>query len=100
MNPSGGALHPRSYALSDPDRLAFVVADLGERLTYGELEDRANRAAQVFRSLGLRAGDRVGMLLRNGPDFVICYWAAQRAGLLVAPLSTHLKPAEVDYILR
>lgn len=94
------SLHPRAYAKSDPDKPALIVADRGEILTYGALEAQANRAARLFRQIGLRAGDRIGMFLRNGPAFPIVYWAAQRAGLLIAPLSTHLKEAEAAYILR
>lgn len=92
-------LYPRSYAITDPDRPAVIVADREETLTYGELEGRANQAAHLFRSLGFAPGDSIGMLLRNGIDLPVVYWGAQRAGLLVIPLSTHLKPQEIGYIL-
>jgi len=92
-------MHPYQHARSKPDALAFVVADTGETLTYGELDAASNRGAQLFRTLGLKAGDTIALLLRNGPAFPVAYWAAQRAGLMVAPLSTHLKPAEAAYIL-
>jgi fatty-acyl-CoA synthase len=77
----------------------MVVADTGQRLTYGELEDASNRAAHLFRSLGLKPGDRVGMLLRNCVEFAVIYWAVQRSGLIANVLSTHLKPQEAAYIL-
>ncbi|MDO7840772.1 AMP-binding protein [Sphingomonas immobilis] len=93
-------LHPYRHAIDHPDRPAFVVADTGAVLTYRALDEASNRAAQLFRSLGLRPGDRIGLLLRNGPDFPIAYWGAQRAGLMTAPLSTHLKPEEAAYILK
>jgi len=93
-------MHPYQHAKTHPDRLALVVADTGERLTYRELDEATNRAAHLFRRLGLKPGDAVGLLLRNGPAYPIAYWGAQRAGLMIVPLSTHLKPAEAAYILQ
>jgi fatty-acyl-CoA synthase len=92
-------LHPYQHAEKTPDRLAMVIADTGEQLTYRQLEDGSNRAAQLFRSLGLRPGDRVGVLLRNCVEYAIIYWAVQRSGLVANVLSTHLKPSEAAYIL-
>ena len=92
-------MHPSQHARLNPERLALVVADTGEQLTYGELESASNQAAQYFRSVGLAPGDRVGLMLANSRWYAVLYWGAQRAGLMVAPLSTHLKAAEVSYIL-
>ncbi len=91
--------HPSAFALNQPDHPAFVVADTGEQLTYRELDAGSNRVAQLFRSLGLKPGDRVGVMLRNGIAFPQVYWGAQRSGLFVVLLSTHLKPDEAAYIL-
>ena len=76
-----------------------MVADTGERLTYGELNEASNRLAQLFRSRGLVPGDKIGVMLRNRLEFPIVYWAAQRSGLFVTLISTHLKPAEAAHIL-
>ena len=76
-------MHPYQHALAHPARLAFVMADTGERLSYRELDEGSNRAAQLFRSRGLVAGDAIAMMLRNGLEFPILYWGAQRSGLLV-----------------
>jgi long-chain acyl-CoA synthetase len=92
-------LHPYQHALVHPARPAFVIADSGEQLSYRELDDGSNRAAQLFRSLGLVPGDRLGLMLRNRLEFPIVYWGAQRSGLFVTLISTHLKPAEAAYIL-
>jgi fatty-acyl-CoA synthase len=85
--------------LRHPDHPAFVVADTGERLTYRELNEGSNRIAQLFRSKGLVAGDKIGIMLRNRLEFPIVYWGAQRSGLFVTLISTHLKPAEAAHIL-
>jgi long-chain acyl-CoA synthetase len=92
-------MHPYQHALAHPSRPALVIADTGEQLSYRELDEGSNRAAQLFRSLGLTAGDKVGLMLRNRLEFPIVFWAAQRSGLFVTLISTHLKPAEAAYIL-
>jgi long-chain acyl-CoA synthetase len=92
-------MHPYQHAAAHPDRPALVIADTGEVLTYGELDQASNRMAHLFRSLGLKPGDRIAILLKNSLDFPIAYWGAQRSGLLAAMLSTHLKPEEAAYII-
>jgi fatty-acyl-CoA synthase len=91
--------HPSIHARSQPDALALVVADTGETLTYRELDEGSNRVAHLLRGLGLRPGDRIAVMLRNGPAFPIVYWGATRCGCFVTLLSTHLKPEEAAYIV-
>mgnify|MGYP000087121921 CR=1 FL=1 len=91
--------HPCSHAQTAPDKLALVIADSGETLTYRQLDEGSNRIAQLLRSLGLVPGDRLGLMMRNSPEFCMAYWGAQRCGVMITLLSTHLKPAEVSYIL-
>lgn len=91
--------HPSFHARGRPDSLAMVVEDTGERLTYRELDEGSNRVAQLLRLRGLKPGDRVAVMLRNGPAFPIVYWGATRCGCFVTLLSTHLKPDEAAYIV-
>jgi long-chain acyl-CoA synthetase len=92
-------VHPRFHAASTPDKPAVIMAGSGETLTYGSLELRANQGAHYLRSMGVGPGDCIAVWLPNGLTFVEVYWAAQRAGLFVTPVSTKLKPAEAAYIL-
>ena len=46
-------LHPFHHARTTPDKPAVVMAESGETVTYRQLEDGANRVAQLFRKLGL-----------------------------------------------
>jgi fatty-acyl-CoA synthase len=91
--------HPSCHARTKPDQPAMVIADTGEVLTYRELDEGSNRFAQLLRSLGLKPGDRIGVMLRNSLTFPIVYWGATRCGVFITLLSTHLKPAEAAYIL-
>jgi acyl-CoA synthetase (AMP-forming)/AMP-acid ligase II len=93
-------MHPRELAVSDPDKLAIIMAPSGASLTYAELTERSDRAAQLFRSLGLRPGDNIAICVENHPRYFEICWAAHNAGLYYTPISTRLKPNEVEYIVR
>ncbi len=92
-------MHPRIHAQNQPVSAALVMPATGETVTYGELESRANRAAHALRQLGLGIGDTVAMACDNRPEFFDLYWATQRAGLTLVPMSTRLKADEIAYIV-
>jgi long-chain acyl-CoA synthetase len=87
-------------AARTPDKPAALFPDTGEALTFGELDARANQAAHGLIALGLEPGQGIALLLENGPDFLILTYGAKRAGLMVTPLSIHLRPNEVAHVLR
>lgn len=92
--------HPSITAQTYPHKPAFVMGDTGEMVTYKQLDERSNQAAQLFRSLGLKAGDHIGMMLENNRQFMEIVWGAQRSGIIFTPVSTHLKKDETAYILQ
>ncbi|MFA6123537.1 acyl-CoA synthetase [Sphingomonas sp.] len=92
--------HPSVHARTDPAKPALIVAETGETISFGALDARSNRAAQVFRARGLKVGDTIALCLENTPEFYDIAWGAQRAGLFFVCISTKLTAPEVDYILR
>jgi acyl-CoA synthetase (AMP-forming)/AMP-acid ligase II len=92
-------MHPGIHAANHPDKPAFIFAGSGRVVTYGELEARSNQGAQLFRSLGLKAGDHIALMLENHPAFFSICWAAQRAGLYYTAISYRLQEDEVAYIV-
>ncbi|MGH8800450.1 MAG: AMP-binding protein, partial [Casimicrobiaceae bacterium] len=64
-------------------RIAFV--DDAGRYSYGELAQRVNRCANAWRRLGLRAEDRVVLLLHDTIDFPTAFLGAIRAGVVPIP---------------
>ena len=92
-------MHPRHFARTAPDRPAIVMAADGAATSYAALEDIANRGANLFRSLGIAPGDTIAVWLKNGLEYYHIYWAAQRAGLYICPISTQLTADEAAYIL-
>jgi acyl-CoA synthetase (AMP-forming)/AMP-acid ligase II len=63
-------------AAAVPDKEAIVVAGGGRRLSYAALDERAGRLAAVLATAGVRAGDRVGVHLWNGPEYLEVMLAA------------------------
>jgi len=91
--------HPSQTAQTYPHKAAIIMGDSGTLVTYRELDERSNRAAQLFRSLGLQKGDHIAMMLENRHEFLEICWGAQRAGLIYTPVSSHLQVQETAYIL-
>lgn len=85
-------------AMALPHKVALV--DRSGPLTFAELERRANRAARLFTDLGVRPGESVVTLLRNGRHQVEILLAAQKLGLSATPLNTWSSPDESRAVLR
>jgi fatty-acyl-CoA synthase len=83
-----------------PDKTALVFVPTGQRLSYRELDLRARRTAAALLGLGLRPGDRVGLLAHNRIEFLDVFFAAGSSGLIVVPLGTRLTASELAYIVR
>ena len=79
---------------------AVVMTATGETVTWGELNDHSTRLARHWRSLGLRRGDHVAILMENVKEHAEVCWAADRSGLYFTPINSHLTAGEVSYILR
>jgi len=68
--------------------------------TYGELDTRVTRLANVLRdTFGVGRMDRVATLTANCTEFVELFFATARIGALLAPLNWRLAPTELDYQL-
>ena len=92
-------MHPYIHARKFPDKPAYLMAGSGEIVTYGQLDRQSNRTAQLFRSLGLQAGDHVAIFMENNARFFEICWGAQRSGLIYTAISSRLTAPEVDYIV-
>ena len=82
-----------------PDRIALVVIETGERLTYADLNARAERAADAVIAAGVGPGQRYGILFHNCVDFLALFFAAAKCGAIVVPLSTRATVHELQQIV-
>jgi 4-hydroxybenzoate-CoA ligase len=78
-------------------KVAFI--DPQRSITYGELQERTCRFASGLLALGLRSEDRVALLMPDIVDYPVAFWGAIRAGIVVIPLNTWLKPEQYAYML-
>jgi acyl-CoA synthetase (AMP-forming)/AMP-acid ligase II len=76
-----------------------AIHDRWGSLTWSELDRRTNRLARALTALGIRPGDRVATLLRNGREIVEAILATQKLGVVVCPLNTWARPAELRVAL-
>jgi long-chain acyl-CoA synthetase len=90
--------HPGIHAVASGGKPAIIMAGSGATLTYSELDKRSNRVAQLLRARGLVPGDHIAVLLGNELPYLEVCWAAQRCGLYLTPINSHLSAAEVGYI--
>ena len=76
---------------TDAARLALIHErrdGSATRYSFADIRRLSNQAANLFVIRGLRAGDRVGILLPQGPETAIAHVAAYKAGAIVVPLFT------------
>jgi O-succinylbenzoate-CoA ligase len=99
MQNNVGLLLAKRAALN-PGLEAVVEVERGRRFTYAELNARSNRAADAFRGLGVRPGERVALLLMNGVEFLECFFALAKLGAVIVPLNWRLVPDELAFILK
>jgi len=92
-------MHPSVHAQTSPDKPAIRMADGGQVVTYRQLDDRSNQAAQLLRARGLKAGDHIAILVENHPRFFEICWGAQRSGIIYTAISTRLGVDEIAYIV-
>jgi long-chain acyl-CoA synthetase len=95
-------------ARSHPDHCAsnFVLKyiaggyiPIGGRLTYQELDEHINRFATALYQLGVRKGDRVGIMLPNSPQFLISLFGVLRVGAIGVTINPTYTSRELKYQL-
>jgi fatty-acyl-CoA synthase len=82
------------------DAGAVAVIEGDRRLTFAELNERVNRLAHVLACEGIRRGDRVGILARNGAAWLELELAAAKLGAIVAAQNWRLAPPELRHCIR
>src|SRR5690349_18867204 len=68
--------------------------------SYRDLLEATEVAAKALLALEIRAGDRIGVLLGNDPDWLVLAMAASRVGATFVPLNTWYKKAEIAWTVR
>jgi acyl-CoA synthetase (AMP-forming)/AMP-acid ligase II len=80
-----------------PEQTAFVSE--GTRLTFPDLHHRVERIAAALSKHGFERGDRLALLLPNGPEYIELVYACSWLGVIAVPLNTRLSSVEIDRVL-
>lgn len=92
-------MYPGTYAQTDPDRPAVILATTGEVITYRELDQRSNAFAHFLRDAGLRQGDVVAVLMDRNTRFHEVAWAARRSGLIATMVNRYLEFDDIAHVV-
>ncbi|MDF2585757.1 MAG: Long-chain-fatty-acid--CoA ligase [Mycobacterium sp.] len=79
-----------------PDRVALICGD--EKLTYAQLEDKANRLAHYLLEQGVKKDDKVGLYCRNRIEIVIGMLGIVKAGAILVNVNFRYVEGELKYL--
>jgi crotonobetaine/carnitine-CoA ligase len=85
-------------AVATPGKVALRCDE--DVLTYGELDERVQRAARSFAALGVAAGDAVCVLLDTSVDYVTTWLALCRIGAVEVAINTGFRGLALEHALR
>ncbi|MEM7520372.1 MAG: benzoate-CoA ligase family protein [Pseudomonadota bacterium] len=90
----------RHVAEGRGDKLAYVEAESGRTLSYAAMADGAALVADALTRAGMRAEERVALLVLDQIEFPQLFFGAMKAGVVPIPLNTLLATPVYDDILR
>ncbi len=85
-------------ARRSPERVAIYFRD--RTLTYRELEDAAARCRGALAAQGIKAGDRVALVMSDSPEMIVAFLGIMGLGAIAAPCSTLLPPDGLAYVFK
>lgn len=80
-----------------PDKVALISGE--KRVTYGSIDQQANRTAWLLRDLGIERQDRVAILMDNSAESVFALFGILKADAIFLMLSPTMKAPKLSYIL-
>ncbi len=80
-----------------PERPALSVGE--DSLNFRQLHNRVKNIAGALSQRGIRRGDRLALLLPNGPEYVQLIYACSWLGAIIVPINTRLSVVEIDHVL-
>ncbi|HWN11209.1 MAG TPA: long-chain fatty acid--CoA ligase [Pyrinomonadaceae bacterium] len=80
----------KPFLFSEADGLAF---------SYAEFAQAVNRTAQMLKAAGIGSGDAVSLLMPNGAEYIIAYFACWKLGATAGPVNSLLKAEEVAFVV-
>ena len=88
------------FAIEEPEKIALVWCDdhnSEKILTFSELAKQVNKTANVLKSLGIKKGDSVMLMLRRRYEFWYMLLALHKIGAIAVPATVQLLPSDITY---
>ncbi|MCL0048601.1 AMP-binding protein [Dehalococcoidia bacterium] len=79
------------------DKTAVIF--YGRKISYRELREKVDRLTTALADLGIKKGDRVGILLLNSPEHIIAFYGVVKLGAIVTPISPVYVSPEIKHQL-
>jgi len=86
--------HPETYTF-----LKHKVDDVWVEISYKQALEKIDAVSAWFLSIGVQKGDRLALIIENGPDYVYYDQALQQIGAVNTSIYPTLSEAEIEYIL-
>src|SRR5476651_261081 len=85
-----------------PDTNTFMIHKVGNdwvEITYREALDKIDAISAYFLDIGIKKGDRLALIMENGPDYIYYDQALQQIGAVNTSIYPTLSETEIEYIL-
>src|SRR4051812_39564198 len=80
-----------------PNQPALLLNE--SRLSFSQLHDRVKSLVARLSQAGFVPGDRLALLLPNGPEYIQLVYACSWLGIIAVPINTRLSTVEIDHVL-
>lgn len=87
----------KKWVKEKPEEVFIAYGE--RRITWKELDKLTASLATNLLNLGMKKGDRLGILGPNHPEALIAWFAAARAGIVVVPINVRYRKMELEYIV-
>jgi len=95
----GVLLRDRTAKWGDKVYMRYCKDEQPQSLTWNEFTDRVHKIARHYIDLGIRKGDRIGMISENRPEMYMAELAAMVIGAVTVPIFSDHSPQQVTYVL-
>jgi len=92
-------LYLKLKEVAEKNKKRTVLIYKNKKIRYRELLKSIDSLSYILKTKGINNGDRVAILLRNSPEFVISVFACFKIGAIAVPINIFLTPTEIIYIL-
>lgn len=89
----------RQRVVASPEKIFLISETEGRRFSYAQFEQAVGRVVCLLQSHNVGKGDVVGLLLPNGAEYIIAYYACWKLGALAGPINSLLKEEEISFVL-